>query len=385
MQYTYPDYYSKFRCEADKCEDTCCASWQIVIDNNTLNKYKKISGGFGNRLRNSIDINNSSFKQYNHRCAFLNDNNLCDIYTEAGPDMLCNTCKRYPRHIEEYEDLREVSLSLSCPVAARIILNNENKVCFITKEKNNRDEEYKNFDYLLFTKLMDSRDYIFEILQNRSISLHDRCGIVLAFSHDLQTRIDKKQLFDVDELISRYGKNKTFSWFNSKLKKDYDDVEQRYNISKAIFESLYDLEVLNYKWPPYLKKHENILFGQGLGHYKKTVEQFEKCIEEGKIDFNWDIAMEQILVYFIFVYFCGSIYDKNQFSKMQLAITSYIIIKDICMSQIADGEIITMNNLIKITHSYAKEVEHSDVNLCILEGKLNLDITFDLYNLLMCI
>lgn len=36
MIYTYPDYYKKFNCIADKCPDTCCGKWQIVIDDDSL-------------------------------------------------------------------------------------------------------------------------------------------------------------------------------------------------------------------------------------------------------------------------------------------------------------------------------------------------------------
>ena len=42
MIYTRPDYFSEFTCIADKCPDTCCAGWQIVIDEESLEKYKKI-------------------------------------------------------------------------------------------------------------------------------------------------------------------------------------------------------------------------------------------------------------------------------------------------------------------------------------------------------
>ena len=38
MLYTIPDYYKEFSCIAADCEDTCCAGWQIVID-------EKSSGG----------------------------------------------------------------------------------------------------------------------------------------------------------------------------------------------------------------------------------------------------------------------------------------------------------------------------------------------------
>ena len=84
MEYVYPDYYRQFTCIGGECPDTCCAGWEIVIDDKTLEKYKKYPGGFGNRLRNSINFKRKSFKQYDRRCAFLNEENLCDIYTEAG-------------------------------------------------------------------------------------------------------------------------------------------------------------------------------------------------------------------------------------------------------------------------------------------------------------
>ena len=55
MLYTIPDYYHEFSCIAGECEDTCCAGWQIVIDEDSLERYGKEQGEFGKRLRNSID------------------------------------------------------------------------------------------------------------------------------------------------------------------------------------------------------------------------------------------------------------------------------------------------------------------------------------------
>ena len=103
MEYRFPYYFEDFCCTAAECEDTCCAGWAIMIDDESLKKYEKMDGAFGNRLRNSIDWKEGSFLQYNKRCAFLNEDNLCDIHIEAGEGMLCDTCKNYPRHMEEYE------------------------------------------------------------------------------------------------------------------------------------------------------------------------------------------------------------------------------------------------------------------------------------------
>ena len=41
MEYVYPDYYRQFTCIGGECPDTCCAGWEIVIDDKTLEKYKK--------------------------------------------------------------------------------------------------------------------------------------------------------------------------------------------------------------------------------------------------------------------------------------------------------------------------------------------------------
>ncbi len=164
MQITRPDYYKKFSCIAGACPDTCCAGWQIVIDKKSLEKYRRIKGPFRNRLHNDIDWKEQVFRQYDRRCAFLNEEGLCDIYIETGKPMLCDTCRKYPRHIEEFEGLREYSLSLSCPEAARIILENKKKVSFHTAEVPSLEENYEDFDYLLFSALMDTRDYFLEIL-----------------------------------------------------------------------------------------------------------------------------------------------------------------------------------------------------------------------------
>ena len=143
MEYRFPHYFDDFRCVAAECEDTCCAGWAIMIDEETLEKYEKYQGSFGNRLRNSIDWKEGCFMQYEKRCAFLNDRNLCDIHMEAGEHMLCDTCRNYPRHKEEFEGVREGSLSLSCIEAAKIILGCEEPVQFLTMNDEEEDEENK--------------------------------------------------------------------------------------------------------------------------------------------------------------------------------------------------------------------------------------------------
>ena len=104
MLYTVPDYYKEFTCIADQCEDTCCAGWQIVIDKKSLEKYKKIRGVYRGKILRSVNWFSGTFRQSkDKRCAFLNEDNLCDLYIHQGENSLCKTCKMYPRHVEEFE------------------------------------------------------------------------------------------------------------------------------------------------------------------------------------------------------------------------------------------------------------------------------------------
>ena len=163
----------------------------------------------GNRLHNSIDWEEGSFQQYEKRCAFLNEENLCDLHLEGGEEMLCDTCRNYPRHMEEFDGLREGSLSLSCIEAAKIILGCKDPVQFITMEDDTEDEEDEEFDFLLFTKLMDAREAILKMLQNREVDICVRMGMVLNLSKEIQIAVDHGELFQIDELLKDFGNAKT--------------------------------------------------------------------------------------------------------------------------------------------------------------------------------
>ena len=203
MRYIKPHYYDAFKCIADQCPETCCAGWQIVIDEDSLEKYSRIENSFGNRIRNSVDWEEGIFYQYDRRCAFLNEKNLCDLQSELGEEALCDTCRRYPRHVEEYEGLREYSLSLSCPVAAAMILKEKEPVTFQEWETDEEDE-FEEFDFLMFTQLEDARDVIFQIIQNREIDLRIRMKKILNFARKLQKCIDEERSYDVDGIIEFY-------------------------------------------------------------------------------------------------------------------------------------------------------------------------------------
>lgn len=373
MQYTAPHYYKEFHCIGGSCPDTCCAGWQIQIDPASLKKYKKIKGALGNRLKNEINWKEASFRQYNGRCAFLSDEDLCDLYLEGGGEKaFCRTCRTYPRHIEEFEGLREISLSLSCPAAAKLILNCREPVRFLHAENRDKEESYDDFDFFLFTKLMDTRSLIFRILQDREHSLRLRTSIVLALSHDLQERIDRRALYDVDDLLERYSSVNIWSWFENHLLQlsmtEYWE-EKRKKTIHSLF-SLFDyLEVLRNDWKPYLHNARKTLENAPIPE-RETERRFH--------DLFSDTVAEQLLVYFIFTYFCGSVYNGNAYGKIKFSAAGMILIRELVRSEWMSSH---MTNIFRTACRYAREVEHSDYNKTTMEHLLADETRFGLEEL----
>lgn len=365
MEYTIPHYFDRFKCVAAECEDTCCAGWAIMIDEDSLEKYKNAKGDFGNRLRNSIDWENGSFCQYEGRCAFLNEDNLCDIHIEAGENMLCDTCKNYPRHMEEFEGLREGSLSLSCIEAAKIILGCREQVRFVTLKDDVEDEEYEDFDYLLFTKLMDAREKIIAVLQNREVDIMTRIALVLDLSQKIQEAIDADETFKIDDMLEQFGNMDTLMEFEQKIK-TYSIGENEYcaNLRK-IFKTFYKLEVLKSDWPEYVKKAEMILYGEGQRNYENKRVDFHQTVglESATCD-EWSVWLEQLMVYFVFTYFCGAVYDSKVLGKMQTAVVTTLLIRELALAKwLENGKELNFGLFVDIAHRVSREIEHSDVNL----------------------
>ena len=125
MKIAYHEFYRDFKCIANKCPDSCCKEWDVVVDDDSYLKYKNAEGKIGEKLRNVMTIDSDGdriFTLDNSRCPFWNKNMLCDIYINLGENSLCETCKRFPRIILDYSKFQEKILSLACPEALRLML-----------------------------------------------------------------------------------------------------------------------------------------------------------------------------------------------------------------------------------------------------------------------
>lgn len=359
MLYTIPDYYKEFHCIANQCEDTCCAGWQIVIDEVALEKYKWMPGAYGKTVRSRINFLTNTFKQDKEkRCAFLNEDNLCDLCLNKGEGSFCKTCRNYPRHIEEFEGVREISLSISCPEVARILLNKKDKVSYQSYEKPGR-EEYEDFDPFLFSILEDARKEMLHILQNREFPIGVRVILILGMAHDMQGRVNRQELFDCFDVMEKYTKQAAMAYAKEYYQKNrlFDET---FAIGRELYDKLYELELLREDWNHLLLESEVLLYANGDVIYRKWEELFHLNKEFSE---EITIQLEQLLVYFLFTYFPGAVYDGNLYSKVQMSVYSVWMIRQLWLARFIKNEgSLSMEERIDLAYRFSREVEHSDKN-----------------------
>ena len=378
MRTVYPHYYHDFACTADKCPDTCCAGWQIMIDDESMERYEQYVGHFSERLQNGIDWNAGCFLQdANKRCSMLNEQNLCDMILKMGEHHLCKTCTRYPRHEEEFEGLREWSLSLSCPVAAHIVLSCAEPVRFIEEENDDDDpliDEFEDFDFLLFTELEDARDVIYGIVQDAKLPFEKRLQILMSLGSQLQNCVEENRISDMQEIVRNYAKDPEAEMEEASSGEglfsqdpDLTDAGERYEFLQELFSVFTRLERMRDDWQEVVDEEKNLL-AKGSTHYRDIRGRFEAAMAQ---EAWWPGFLRNYLMSFVYTYFCGAVYDDWIDTKVMLGVFSVLFTEEFIMNLWQKNGRITPEECEKIAYRYVREVEHSDLNLNTLEEFLH--------------
>lgn len=160
MIYEYPEDIENFACIAGDCPDTCCAGWEVDLDEDTCALYRETAGPFGDRLRAAIhEEDGYTFFPLTeeNRCPFLDKRGLCEIYRELGPTSLSVTCDEYPRYYLQVGDYEQIDMSLSCMEYARIYFASERRTLHRMQDEMISDEDC---DETRLLAILDLRDRI---------------------------------------------------------------------------------------------------------------------------------------------------------------------------------------------------------------------------------
>lgn len=392
MKYRVPVYYSDFACIGAACEDTCCRGWQIAIDAKSYESYRREPGAFGQRLRREIDHGSRTFALKGRDCAFLNEAGLCDIYRELGRDRLCRTCRTYPRHMEDYGDVREVMLSLSCPEAARLILGDDSQGTWQIRQRSvgqRTEQERRNDpDPVLLSCVEETRHTIVCLIKDRSVDFYERLAMIVSYAHDVQLHLNRILGSDyphpkermrrwVKRISGRYLAPKAASRFLIRLEPFYGRRAERKLRMTAWMRLLQELEPVLYHWE---EKQGAVCTGLYHRRSSKEYEALERAFdrEARMLEQEW----ENLLLYFIYSYLLGACYDEDLYGKVKLAVFSTMVIREWCMFRFGITGVLEQKDLVAASYRYSREVENSDANLEFLETQFAENPLFHLNSML---
>ena len=196
MKLRYPSYYETFSCIAGSCPDSCCHEWDVQVDAASAARWRSMEGDLGDALRASLydEDGETYLRNENGRCPMWRTDGLCRIQAEQGHDALCQVCQQFPRLRHDYGNFVELGLELSCPEAARLILERPPELVTQTVPGGEEPE----YDGEIMDILRRSRPAALALLENGHYTVPQRLRLLLMLGYHVQAAIDGAELLPFD-------------------------------------------------------------------------------------------------------------------------------------------------------------------------------------------
>ena len=333
MKTKIPDYFHDFRCLAGSCPDTCCGQWEIVVDEAAKARYLSVEGPLGRQIREALTTQDGEdcMVLMNGRCPLLTQDGLCPIVTELGEEFLSTTCHTHPRFTEVYGGYQETMLSVSCPEAARLLLDRTEPLSFVT-ENDDTPPEPNDLDADLFFQLLESRETAIQLIQDRSRPLSDRLALLLCFAGRLDRHYDNYGLCQTFSALYRNPGYQQRQLVRIRRLRKYGTLIPARQVFNA-------MEHLTQEFPEQLKN-----------------------LEWTSAD-AYPVPLEQLTVYFLFRGWLKAACDGYIWRQAAAAVVSILTVAGLAK---------TMGGVQQAARLYSKEVEHSEDNLALLRKAMDL-------------
>lgn len=310
----YPPYFERFSCVAARCTDSCCKQWEVQVDEQAAARYRDLSGALGDDLRRHLfhaPDGEIYLRLVDGRCPMWRDDGLCRIQAACGHDMLCRTCREFPRLTHDYGDFIERGLELSCPEAARLILNAP-PMPWVEKEVPGGEPPL--YDRSDMDMLLQTRRELLKILADERRSVRETLALALLYGYHAQTLLDGgESTWDAEASLSFA---KTLAVRGG---------------AAAVLAFYTNLDILTEQWRTRLTRP------QGTG--------------------QWDTRLRALARYGVERYFLQSISDLDLAGRVKMVVLSCVLV------HLLGGDTEQTAQL------YGKEIENSDENIdAILDG-----------------
>ncbi len=328
----YPSYYEKFRCIGGRCPDTCCAGWEVDVDEDSDAYYRSVSGPFGERLRASLrkDADGSCFPlTAEGNCPFLRKDLLCDLYIELGEESLCQTCTEYPRYYMAIGSYEQIDLSLSCMELSRIFFTEPAPITYVRAENEIPGEELTEEEQETMVEVLALRNRCIAILQEGTGSFEEKLTAVRALVSEAQGL----RPLDADQKRAYLREN-----------------------AAALLRRMQQFDSLRPEW-------DRVLQACDLDHADERIAVF-LSEHRRKLD-PW---FTRLAVYFIYRYFIDTCLDGDIEIELRLVHRSLRMLQLLlyvrCIEKAPELE-----DIIYTAHLFSKEAEHDEDNVGLLKAE----------------
>lgn len=332
MRYTALSCFRDFRCLASACPDTCCAGWEVDLDEPALACYRTLSGPLGDQVRSRIrqEDGYTFFAMEQGRCPFLNRDNLCDLILHYGESVLSTTCREHPRFWDEYGILTETCLAISCPEAARLLL--EAPASLSVRETEEPACPDPELEEALFYFLLNKREALLAMLDS-PLSVPEWFS-ALAQQADLIQCIMDRGMYQTDVIG-------TFVY-----RDDPAPAPALPEIS-GFLRTMRDMEFTNDRL---------------LGLLDKAIAQCPAPDTLAQRMSSHRTETRNLLLYFLYRYLLRAVWDYEAAEKIRFAMYSVLAI--FALAEALPGDF--HDALRSASIRFSREVEHSDENLNLL-------------------
>lgn len=334
------DYTAQFSCLAGACPDTCCKDWEIILDEADVARYRALPGPLGEQVRAAITVTpegEAVWRLIDGHCALLRPDGLCPIQCACGEEALCRTCRTHPRFWEEYGATRELTLALSCPGAARLLLSHTSPL-HLTETELDAPVTPNDLDPALYLALQRVCTAMIRLAQTRSLALPDRLGLILRLAERVQPLLDAAHYGPIPALCRE---------FEALSPRQLALVRRRMRPRAPFFPCwmvLRNMEHLTTRFPWLLDR----------ANHAEPPDSF---------DTRFPLQAENLLVYFLFRYVLKAVNDGQLLPRAESCIFHLLSLRYLCGAAGA----LTPDELQPVVSLYCKEVEHSEENLRLLQ------------------
>lgn len=370
----YPKYLKEFKCIGGECEDSCCIGWDIDIDKITFRQYYKVKDQemkkmFQKNVHNNeycqapdIDYGKVKLKK-DKRCPFLDECNYCIIQSKLGEEYLSNVCTSFPRILNKIDGYYEMSLDVSCPEAARILLLKEEGIEFeeneetlgkhiISSEIDTKSKGFKNLPIKYFKEI---RDLSIKIIKNRKFDLNRRLYILGEFINELEEEL-KYNYENVLKFIKEYDINS--------VKDPYEKDDFSYLLQVDFFKkTMKYLNILNEVDSLLFKDYtREVMTGfnfedDNISKYANVyIEAFEEYSKEYMIKNSF--IFENYLVNFIYNYMFPFSENQSVFDGYIMLLMRYSFIRFYLVGKYIVNKNESKEEIVRFIQVFSKSIGH---------------------------